>query len=213
MADITAARNTFGQYLRQRGPANNTPSGSRSAARVLWAAAVTSWQALTDAQRLEWYAWAEQRPKDFRICGRGPIGGMQAFIQAYVTKQGGTVTPGAPVPTLIPLQPLFADPSPLFNLNARYVVNSPAFVGIYTAGYTTTSTYSAPGRGKWWGLIGTVDATAVGPYPATLSSLVQTEHVARWGAVVAGARTFVAVRAIGEGGCGPRFNCGFVDWV
>jgi hypothetical protein len=212
MADITAARNTFGQYIRQRGPANNTASGSRSAARVLWAAAVSAWQALTDAQRLEWYAWAERRPKDFRICGRGPIGGMQAFIQAYVTKQGGTVTPGAPVPAVLPLGPTFASPSPTYDLTVNFTCMAPMFVGIYTAGYSTTSTYAAPGRGKWWGLIGTVDATAIGPYPVTVNSLQQTAHAARWGAVVAGARTFVAVRAISAGGCGVRLNCGFVDW-
>lgn len=215
LANQTFARNPFGQYVRQRGPANNTPSGARDASRILLAAAVATWQALTDADRFLWIDVAANQLRSQRVTGQGTLSGMDFFVSAYCASGGASISPVVGVAAVSPADPclLFGDPPPLYSLNAIFVLSASAWVNIYTAGYTTTSTYSAPGRGKWWKKIGQVDLRAAGPFPAQFSSLIQPGHELAWGPVVVGTRTFCRVRSLSAGGVlSAPVSLGWIDW-
>ena len=213
IAAVVYSRNQFGQYTRARTAPTQSSSGAAVAARVLFAAAVAGWEALTDAERLTWEAYAAQIRKPDSLGQVHKSTGRGAYIAAVQSSGSTSVTPGAPGVGLWPANPAlaFADPAPLYNLNAIYNITAPCKVNFYCPGYTSGSINSPPGRGRFWKLLGTIDLTAAPP--GQYSSLIMPSIVTAFGAPTVGLWSFIRLKALNlSGSPAAPVNLGRIQW-
>lgn len=96
LAGATAARNSFGQYLRARVKGVNPKTFLQEGVRSILALVVTAWRGLSDVERASWDTAAANTPVRNRLGDIIHLKGNQAFTSAMVPRlQAGLLTVGS----------------------------------------------------------------------------------------------------------------------
>lgn len=86
IADVTYSRSSAGAIAKKKLVQTNPNSPEQIAARALQASAVAAWQALPQTERDAWIVFADSQTSKPRIDGTHKLGGYNAFIRFYITR-------------------------------------------------------------------------------------------------------------------------------
>lgn len=131
-----ASRNRYGTYFRTRAvPVTSTTSFAMNAKARLGNVSA-QWQALTDAQRLQWVSWAQDHPVLNRLGQAVVLTGHAAYVQlnARISQAGDTI---------ISVPPIAAAPASLATITLT------ADIGAGTITIAFTATPLAAGVRLW----------------------------------------------------------------
>lgn len=199
VANQTASRNTFGQYLRARVGRGGTPAGPLTGA-------VAAWQNLSADQQRAWGDWAAQVRRRDSLGQERILSGYLQFVSSFhLADSVGVLLTDPPE-----ARSDYALVSAAISLVAPGIVQLDAAVGgsgtgwvqfWFTRPWSSTGTLSPPGRAAYWKMAGAGPVTA----PGTLYSQQTFSPPGP-------ARVFGYVRAVGPDWIlGPRLRApGFV---
>lgn len=95
---VTASRNRFGQYLRNRSVPVNPQSVRQNASRTAFASATVLWAGLTAAQRDAWNGYAAGTPVLNRLGESVNLNGFQMYVRSAAFSIQMNASPSAIAP-------------------------------------------------------------------------------------------------------------------
>lgn len=191
---VTASRNRYGAYLRNRTVPVNPNTPRQLEVRAAFAAATLAWKGLTDLQRGAWTAYADQTPVLNRLGESITLSGIAMFSAVNSFR----LAAGSAVLTVAPSTPGLSTLGTASNFDA--VIAAYAFV---TVGATATGpaivSYSPPVSAGAQSYNGPFSLFSYSTMTATGIPLV-TQASFRYGAPLSGEYRYFRVRAMSADG-------------
>lgn len=182
---VVAARNAGGQYLRGRTVPVNPNSAAQIVVRQAFGAAAIAWNALTDAQRQAWEAYASQTPVVNRLGDSITLSGFNWYVATNALRGGSGSTLLATAPATPGISNLNTAPVTVLSVaNGITLASIPAAIdGPY---YVSLSPPLSPGKLFFAGpysryltgtdMNGDIGANAVNVSPVRYGNLVSGQR-------------------------------------
>lgn len=200
-ADITASRNRYGQYFRERAVPVNPMTSRQSNIRSQLTAASIFWKTLSTAQKSDWQSFSDAHPVANSLGETITLTGQAAFVKVNVIRQsnGSAISAGTPLGLetvgLTNITPTWATGILSIAFAATPSTNS---LGVWATQIVSPGVLIAPGPGGWR-KIGTIA-------PGASPSVQTTNWTSFFGTVpAAGQVTFIWVRELVDGLWTPGF--------
>lgn len=148
LANETASRNPFGQYMRARVGRGGVPDLSI-------AGAVAGWQALSHARQLAWGEFAKTVPQQDSLGRAVTLSGYQFYVRAWLFATWASSAPDSDAPTARVNNPITGISLTAAGLVVTaHVPHAATSGGIIEVAWAvpipSSGTNSPPGRGCYW---------------------------------------------------------------